>query len=278
VHGPYSTGSPRAGQKAFAVRDPRPGSFEEETFLTVLEKWLNDLPAPSRRYEVLNFAVPGYNTAIEVAAFEHRVLSFEPDLVVIHFVNNDWGVPKFMQRRPDPLSLRRSYFLDLLLARLGVATGEGQRRLIGFRLEDVATEEERNEIKSRYHYMTNKKGYRRAMDHLAELADEWGIPVVVLIGSTRRGQMRVIRGRVKEHDFNSVSIGPVTDRILAEYGIPNDRMVLRRKMQVAPGDPHPNGFGHYIYAVGLWEKLQEMGVIPPSPTPSFPAGKLSVRP
>ncbi len=88
------------------------------------------------------------------------------------------------------------------------------------------------------------------------LAREEDLPVIVLMESTRGNQMEEIQDQVQKPGFHSVSIGPVTDRILAQYGIPNEDRVLRRKMQVAPGDPHPNAFGHCIYALGLWEGLQ----------------------
>jgi hypothetical protein len=65
-----------------------------------------------------------------------------------------------------------------------------------------------------------------------------------------------------------LEIGPVTKRVFADYGFPDDAKVRRSKLMVAPGDSHPGAFGHYIYAVGLWEKLQEMGVIPPAPAPA----------
>lgn len=250
------------------------GVDEEETFLNLIERWLNGDAGTGRKYEVLNFAVPGYNTAIETAVFEERVLPWDPDLVIIHFVNNDWGIPKFMQRRPDPLSMKRSYFLDLILARLGMVNLERRGRLVGFRLDEVAEDEEKEEIQSRYRSMTGRIGYRRAMNRLGELAREGGVDVLVLVGSTRKGQMREIESRVAENGFSMVSIGPVTDRVLADYGIPSDREVLRRRMQVAPGDPHPNLFGHYIYAVGLWEQLRTMGIAPPVPAPVFPAEEI----
>lgn len=250
------------------------GVLEEETFLAVLERWLEDLPSPPDRYEVLNFAAPGYNTAIEVALLEQKALPLQPDLLIIHHVSNDWGVPTFMQRKPDPLSLKRSYFLDLLRARLASVTLERRQRLVGYRFDEVATDEEKEEIRSRYQHMVGVRGYRRSMDRLGRLAREEGIPVMVLIGSTRGSQMRRIQAQVKEQGFHSVSIGPVTDRILAQYGIPNEDRVLRRKLQVAPGDPHPNAFGHYIYALGLWEGLQEAGIIPPAATPVFPASSI----
>ena len=42
------------------------------------------------RFELLNFGQGGYNTAMEVALFEHLVLEYAPEVAVIWFFLNDW--------------------------------------------------------------------------------------------------------------------------------------------------------------------------------------------
>jgi hypothetical protein len=65
--------------------------------LKVLERQLNELSS-GKKYEVINFAVPGYNTAIEVEVFKQECLRYDPDLVIMHFNTNDYDVPGFMNR------------------------------------------------------------------------------------------------------------------------------------------------------------------------------------
>jgi hypothetical protein len=40
---------------------------------------------PNERWEVLNMAVPGYNTAMEVETLKARGLAYEPDVVVVGY-------------------------------------------------------------------------------------------------------------------------------------------------------------------------------------------------
>ena len=54
-------------------------------YLSVLEERLAPR-CPDARWEVLNMAVPGYNTAMEVETLRARGLAYEPDVVVVGFV------------------------------------------------------------------------------------------------------------------------------------------------------------------------------------------------
>jgi hypothetical protein len=57
------------------------------TFPDLLERALNEsLAGP---FEVLNFAVVGYNAVQEAIVLEHKVLGFDPDLVLLAYVPND---------------------------------------------------------------------------------------------------------------------------------------------------------------------------------------------
>lgn len=79
----------------------------EQTFARRLESLLN--AAQPGRYQVLNLAVPGYNSRQEMLALGERGLAFEPDLVIVAFVLND-ALPAAQlvpQRARVPLALRR---------------------------------------------------------------------------------------------------------------------------------------------------------------------------
>lgn len=62
----------------------------EDTFPRSLERSLQSLD-PSRRYEALNLAVPGYNTQQEMWSLKESGLAYHPDLVIANFVLNDAG-------------------------------------------------------------------------------------------------------------------------------------------------------------------------------------------
>src|SRR3989344_653939 len=74
------------------------GVSYEETFLARLgEKLQTNMP--ESRVEIINFAVPGYNAAIEAQVIETKVLAYNPDLIIIHFVGNDLDLPNFIRKQ-----------------------------------------------------------------------------------------------------------------------------------------------------------------------------------
>ena len=68
------------------------GVSDDETYLSRLPALLSATAA----IETVNLAVPGYNTAMEVAALERRLTSIHPDLVLIEVVGNDLDLPNFL--------------------------------------------------------------------------------------------------------------------------------------------------------------------------------------
>jgi hypothetical protein len=154
------------------------GVDHEETYLARVERALNE-QGGGRRYEALNFAVPGYNTHLEVALFAHRAVRFAPDLVVLHFVKNDYEVPHFLLRPPDPWALDRSLLLDF-------ARGRFRAGLIAIENVGRMDRRRRADVLDAYRHMAGDGATRKALARLGEHARELGIPVVVIFGAAKR--------------------------------------------------------------------------------------------
>lgn len=242
------------------------GVGQEEVFSAVLERRLNELPPPRPRYEVLNFALPGYNTAIEAATFEHKALPFGPDAVVICFVGNDTGVPLFMEKPQAAFSLARSHLVDLVRSSLG----RGESGLIGNQMTDL-DRDERRAVMAGYEYMVGESGLRRALDRLAGLTKPRNIPVFLMKGVASPKQSAVLDQAAREHGFDAYELRAYTDAYVQASGITNTPQARRQHLTVGGGDDHPNAIGHAICAESVMDRLARRSIIRRPAPASAPA-------
>ncbi len=237
------------------------GCGQDDFYLRVLEKTLNAQSQPHPVYESINFAVPGYNTAMEAATFERKALEYEPDLVILQFINNDFGVPLFMLKPRSGLDWRKSYALEFIRVRLGRIKRSYEDERLVFQDFRNMNEEEAANVESQYSWMCGADGYRAAADRLGRLAKQRGIPVIVLLGTLGDDQRAVINECAKKWKFHTLDIGPYTPRALARNGIPDCEENWVQVGQVSPGDTHPTAFAHTIYTEGLMEAMHQMKLI-----------------
>jgi hypothetical protein len=87
-----------------------------ENYLDALEDRLNLRPGPLK-YEVLNLAVPGYNTYQEVELLRYKGLDFTPDVVIVGWCDNDFLPPFFLMKQRGYRERDVSYLYLLLFDR-----------------------------------------------------------------------------------------------------------------------------------------------------------------
>ena len=147
-------------------------------YLSVLERRLNERE-PKTAWEVVNTAVPGYNTVMEVETLKRRGLAYAPDIVILGYCVNDLSLPQFVEAEPDVFSLRRSFLGDFVrerLARPGSATRRGGGEAAG----DDPFADEARPVPDRYRDMVGLVAFSRAATELQALGQEHGFDVVVL--------------------------------------------------------------------------------------------------
>jgi lysophospholipase L1-like esterase len=235
------------------------GVGQEEFYLHLLEEELNGQYGGDLKFEVLDFAVPGYNTAIEVAVLEHKALAFDPDLVIIEFVNNDYGLPLFMQKPRDAFALKRSYLAEFIASRFRRAPGGGTD-LIAMDFRNYEGED-RSMILEQYQHMVGEEGFKRAMNRLGRLTRERDIPVIVTTGVKQENQGRTLRKVVNRLGFNLLYLKPYSDAYVKRSGIEDTPEARKKALWVSPSDHHPNARGHTIWIDALTDKLRELEVI-----------------
>lgn len=140
-----------------------------------------------RPVEFINLAVPGYNTAIEAEVLRTKGLTYQPDVLVLHWCGNDAGVPFFLQSDVTASSWRLQALLNAIMDRWSPLRA-WRRRVIASThhlaiqpLEQIDTPDLRH-IPAPYHWMVGRTGVLRALDRIQHLAaGPPSIPIVVLV-------------------------------------------------------------------------------------------------
>jgi len=252
---------------------------QDDSFAQVLERRLEEL-APGR-FEVLNAGVPGYNTVMEARYFELHADELEPDLVLVHYVDNDMDLPNFLSEPADPWTLRRSYLLDLVRRRLMLLAGEQMiprglfvaaldRRENRYRIPD-------DQIPDRYRPLQGWDRMEDAYRRIAAQAKARGIPFAVLVNSMD------FRDRLagKAVTVLPPHVRELTARLAAEGWLviePEERTFahLRAKglggeaLWALPNDSHMNALHHRLAAMEILVRLDRDGLIH-LPKPTRPA-------
>ncbi len=237
------------------------GVGQSETYLELLERRLNE-PASGRsrsavaRFEALNFAVPGYNTAMEAAVFERKALAFDPDLVVLHVVRNDLDLPPFLRTPRRLWTLERSYLLDLVRARLGGLRGLGEPQLVR-----APPRDDGGGVPEAYRHMVGEEGFRRAMARLGDAARERSLPVIVLFSAREGEPWALVRRVVEAEGFHPLVTGPYYSDYLSRHGIEASPRGWAETFWLSRRDHHPNPLGHRLLAAALYEAVRDLGIL-----------------
>jgi hypothetical protein len=238
----------------------------EDSGLKVLERRLNE-KSGAQKFEVINFAVPGYNTAMEAETFVQRCLEYAPDLVLLNFNTNDYDVPNFMRLPRDLITLRRSYVFDLAYSVYEGVMGLAGRQPPPFDfsnrttpLTEAARLDEDPALPNEYRYMVGAKGVVRALERLTGAARERAIPIVVfdvkaypgvvanyVRDEWREGQRELLERESRRLGFHFLNTYPNYMDYLNRY--PNANFA------VSDIDGHPNALAHSINAEAIFNYL-----------------------
>jgi len=228
------------------------GLDQGRSYLDLLEDKLAETRPHQQSYEVINCAVPGYNTTMEVATLRYKCLRYDPDLVVMHFVGNDFSLPFFLQRGQKEPARRIALFR--FLASLWSDENDALPDLWYYKDKEIPVSVQ-EEALARYEPMIGVEGYRRAMEDLSRLSHEHSLPVWVLVmGTGGAGGVALETGTAL--GFRMFRAAQRFGRHLTEMGLEPTRRARRATFQL-PGDHHPNELAHELFAEELYEALVE---------------------
>ena len=232
------------------------GVREEECYVRVLESMLNaDSPG---RVEVINTAVPGYNTAMEVATLEAKALALQPDLVLLGFVGNDRGLPNLIPAEPaDYFTLRRSFLWEALAPLLGGRHRRPSDLIDAPRADADETnfEYDPDRVPRRFRDMVGGAGVRRALERLRWLSDEHGFRVLVV---AHNGAPTYLTEACAELGLPLLTHRPVIERYMKSHGISH---YVGSELTLSDTDAHPSALQHAMLATAIHDYLRDSDLL-----------------
>ena len=231
------------------------GLLTGEDYLSVLEERLAS-EVPGSRWEVLNMAVPGYNTAMEVETLKARGLAYEPDVVVVGFCWNDIDLPNFVRTSSEYLSLRRSFLLDFVRGRLArtelvIAPRGPDGRLF---------ESDPARVPAMYRDLVGWGAFDAALDELGALARQHGFVVMLLAfepdgagGPARDPRRRRALDEAARRGFTVVDVGAAQAEWMRRHDV---EAYYNSSLTLSGIDPHPSALSHALAADLLLGRLR----------------------
>ncbi len=220
------------------------GVEQDQDYLAVLESNLN-ARADGVAYEVLNTAVPGYNTQLEVESLRSKGLAYQPDIVIVGWCENDFGLPFFLLQKQNYRRRDVSYLYCLIFDR-------AKFREISPLLMRDRREFDSGNVMPELSSGTDVEGVRRALRDLKALGARHGFHVLVF------GPMRAtVVALCKKVDIPYYS---TIERISAgQYPESYEVHFM-----------HPRPEGHRVLAEHLEQELDTLGWLTPERAPAHP--------
>ncbi len=241
----------------------------KDSYGEVLEDELNKISQKDKlgiKFEFINLAVGGYNTTMEVETFLKKGILFNPDLVIISYVPNDFDLPNFIIKKENPWVSKKSYAVFYINKRLkvlantkygkflGDVTWKNKKKSLGVFGLDMAMwrntksgnpiGNEYEFVPDDYKFMVGVEAYVREMKRLKKKCDELKVPLILMFDVPEE---KVIESRED-----------IPIRTATELNIPivKDHEEVRKFLQeqnagmeffcVSTEDCHPNKWGHLL--------------------------------
>jgi hypothetical protein len=245
------------------------GVSDGDVYLAVLEKSLNQC-SDLHRFEVINTAVPGYSTVMEVETLKEKGLLYSPDIVVLHFVQNDARLPNFVREYAPVLSFRRLFLVDFVRTSLHKEEAGTQDLLSqrGFvrspRDEDRPKRfaEDPDRVPDEYREMVGWSAVAESLTELVSLRERHGFELVVVTDAVKRIPIiRTLMTTCDELSIPVVDVGKEYRKFLAVGGFES---LQESPLVVSKRNNHPSAQGHRITADVLLDWLRTEEYLPGS--------------
>jgi lysophospholipase L1-like esterase len=199
----------------------------------------------------VNCGVPGYNTAMEVAQFQEFGSKLDPDLVILHIINNDLQPPRFLSTRPRIFASKHSFLLEAILER---RLPRSSKALVDPGEIEKFDDRRHRDIASEHLHLTGEDAFEAALDRLQSLTK--GTPVLCVM-LTRDGESwNFFAEAAERRGFVVVETSPLYSARLAQIIDRPDSTAWKSTYWLSENDPHPNAFGHELLARTIVDAIE----------------------
>lgn len=227
------------------------GVSDEDIFMARLSSKLNDA-YPEASWQLINTAVGGYNTVMEVETLKEKGLQYQPDIVLILFVGNDLDLPNFI-REPVHFFAPRSFLVDWVRQK---TRGISLTRLVAAPKSNEGNWFERDpqKVPAAYRGMVGPAAYRNAMHELKELSIIHGFELIVL----QQNVNVLVTRTCSQLNLPLVRFQPALEQYMMKNGIEQFR---GSALSISETDLHPSAVAHGIFGEVIFEYLATSGAI-----------------
>jgi lysophospholipase L1-like esterase len=244
------------------------GVNDNETFPVFLEKMLNK--DSQKKYEVLNLAVPGYNTKQEVEMLKTKGLKYSPDLIIIAYHRNDilnnteeeemadFYYQKISANATEAYNDIPEGFVDLREKYLQIISknstiSDFDKHMLGGWWADIIINDRTLDDYDKSRWNTIYIPWR----DLYNLTKQRGLKVIIFTGIEmfQDDYHRKVMERIQSF-FQDKVLPNKSGWYLIDFQ-PTVMKYPREELVVEPREGHPNPFGHELMAKEIYSFIKE---------------------
>ncbi len=245
------------------------GVPDGKDYLSLLENKLNDKYS-QKKFEIINTAVPGYNTVQEVETLKEKGLEYRPDIVILGFITNDCALPVFIRDREDYFTLKKSFIKTLILQKINnIKNVKNPLIFVKNQAALGMPEVDSSKVPIQYRNMVGKSAFDKAMNELKEMSIKEGFTVIAIFLTQFRSNiafhsqfasvfdLEAIK-KSSELGFHNIVLEPSILKFMEKNRI---REYLGSVLSISKNDAHPSAFTHELIAEMLMNDLTSQNIL-----------------